>query len=140
VNTEKILRAANERLLEMGDLDAVDEIFAADYVSHAGGKTYKGRAFVKRFVRELRKSIPKLRVVEIEILLESGNTVAWRRALAGKFEQPMRKIPASGRKIQWSDMLVSRFDGEAIAEEWGVSELAGAMMIAVRPGKPADSA
>ena len=131
------IRLANEHLLENGNLEAVDEMFAADYALHAGGKTYKGRPAVKRFVRELRKSISKLRVVEIEILMQSRDTVAWRRTLTGKFELPMRKIPASGRKVQWSDMLVSRFDGGQIVEESMVSELAGALALSIRPAPKA---
>ena len=37
----------------------------------------------------------------------------------------MMGIPASGQKVEWSDMLVTRFDGGKIVEEWAVSDLAG---------------
>ena len=34
-------------------------------------------------------------------------------------------IPPTGKKVEWRDMVVTRFEGEKIAEEWAVSELAG---------------
>ena len=37
----------------------------------------------------------------------------------------LRGIPASGRKVKWVEMMVSRFEGGKIAEEWAASELAG---------------
>ena len=37
----------------------------------------------------------------------------------------MMGIPPTGQKVEWRDMVVTRFDGEKIAEDWAVSELAG---------------
>jgi len=31
-------------------------------------------------------------------------------------------VPASGRAITWRDMVVSRYEGERIAEEWPVTD------------------
>ena len=55
----------------------------------------------------------------------SGDTVAWQRRLCGTHRADLMGIPPSGRNVEWTDMLVTRFDGEKIAEEWAVSELAG---------------
>jgi hypothetical protein len=35
--------------------------------------------------------------------------------------------PATGRVLTWQDMVVTRYEDGMIAEEWGVSGLAGAL-------------
>jgi len=129
MSKEERIRFANDEILGKGNLNVVDEVFATDYVLHAGGKDYKGPKFVKKFIKQLRTAIPKLRVEEVVIFMQSGNTITWRRTLSGKHEADMRGIPPSGKKVKWRDMVVTRFDGDKIAEEWTVSELAEKMLL-----------
>ncbi len=128
-SNEERVRFANDEILGKGNLGAADEIFATDYVVHAGGKDYKGLGFVRRFAKLLRSAIPDLRVVEVAVLFQAGDTIAWQRTFSGTHEAEMRGIPPSGQKVKWRDMMVTRFDGEKIAEEWTVSELAGQLLL-----------
>ncbi len=128
-SNEERVRFANDEILAKGNLDVVDEIFATDYVVHAGGKDHRGLAFVRRFAGLLRSAIPDLRVVEVALLLQAGDTIAWQRTLSGTHEADMMGIPPTGRKVQWSEMFVTRFDGEKIVEEWTVSDLAGQLLL-----------
>ena len=111
----------------------MDEIFATDYVVHAGGKDYKGHKFVRGFTRQLRSAIPDLRVVEVALLIQAGDTIAWQRTLSGTHEAEMMGIPPTGQKVEWRDMVVTRFDGEQIAEDWAVSELLGQLFSKFSP-------
>ena len=132
---EERIRFANEEILGEGNFSVVDDIFATDYVVHAGGKDYKGPEFVRRFAGQLRSAIPDLRVVEVALLFQARDRVAWQRTLSGTHQADMMGIPPSGQKVKWRDMVVTRFDGEKIAEEWAVSELAGQLMLSI-PAKP----
>lgn len=73
-------------------------------------------------------AIPDLRVVEVAILLQSGGKVAWQRTLRGTHQAELKGIPPTGQKVKWTDMVVTRFDGEMIVEDWTVSDLAGQLM------------
>lgn len=126
---EERIRFGNDELLAQGNLDAIAEVFTTDYVVHAGGKDYSGHQFIRRFVKQTRAAIPNLRVVDITVLSNTKGTVTWERTLSGTHKEPLRGIPASGKKITWHDMVVSRFEGSLIAEEWTVSDLAGQMML-----------
>ena len=119
------IRRANEELLSCGNLDAVDDFFGADYVVHAGDKDYRGPKFIKQFIKQLRSAIDNLEVVEVAIFSEAGDTLTWQRTLSGTHVGALGGIPPTRRKVKWCDMVVSRFDGDKIAEEWTVSELAG---------------
>lgn len=102
---------------------------ATDYVVHAGGKDHKGHAFVRRFVGLIRTAIPDLRVVEVAVRFHAGDTIVWKRTLSGTHEADMTGIPPSGKKVEWRDMVVTRFEGGKIAEEWTVSDLAGQLLL-----------
>ncbi len=128
-SNEERIRFANDEILGKGNLGVVDKIFATDYVVHAGGKDHKGHEFVRRFVKLLRSAIPDLRVVEVALLIQAGDTIVWQRTLSGTHEADMMGIPPSGKKVKWSDMVVTRFAGEKIAEEWTVSDLAGQLLL-----------
>ncbi len=128
-SNEERVRFANDEILGKGNLGVVDEIFATDYVVHAGGKDYKGPEFVRRFAKLLRSAIPDLRVVEVALLIQAGDTIVWQRTLSGTHEAEMMGIPPSGQKVNWNDMVVTRFAGEKIAEEWTVSDLAGQLLL-----------
>ncbi len=68
--------------------------------------------------------------MEVALLIQAGDTITWQRALSGTHEAEMMGIPPTGQKVEWRDMLVTRFDGEKIAEDWAVSELAGQLLAA----------
>jgi predicted ester cyclase len=126
---EKRIRFANDEILGKGNLDIADEVFAADYVVHAGGKDFKGPQFVRRFIRQLRSAIPDLRVVKVDCLLQAGDTIAWQRTLRGTHQADMMGIPPTGQKVKWRDMVVTRFSGAQMAEDWATSELAEQLLL-----------
>ncbi len=130
-SNEERVRFANDEIVGKGNLGVVDDVFATDYVVHAGGKDYKGTEFVRRFIGQLRSAIPDLRVVEVEFLIQACDTIAWQRTLSGTHRADMMGIPQTGQKVEWRDMMITRFDGGKIAEEWAVSELAGQLMLSI---------
>lgn len=126
---EERIKYANGELVGKGNLGIVDEIFATDYVAHAGGKEYSGHSFIKRFASQLRSAIPDIRIVKVRFLAQEDNTIVWQRTLRGTHEVEMKGIPPSGQKVEWDDMVVTRFSNEEITEEWVVSELMGELLL-----------
>lgn len=125
---EEIIKCANDVLITTGNLSIIDEIFTAEYIAHTGDKTYKGHKFIKRYINQLRAAIPDIKVVKVEFLIQESNTIVWQRTLRGTHKADMMGISPTEQKIKWRDMVISRFDGEKIAEEWTVSELAGELL------------
>ena len=128
MNSEELIRFGNKELIENGNFNSVNEIFTKDYIAHAKGKDYKGHKFIKQWLQQLRSSIPDIRVLKADFYVQDGNTIAWKRTLCGTHKANLMGAAPSGKKIKWSDMMVSRFDGEKITEEWMVSELAGELL------------
>ncbi len=124
------LRAANAALVVEGDLDAVGEFFTPDYVVHVTGRDmHNGHDGVRGFLVMLRKAFEELQV-EVEVLVEAKDRVAWQRTVSGTHRGNFMGFPATGRKMVWRDMLTSRFDDGLIAEEWAISDLAERLLYA----------
>lgn len=127
-NVERI-KFANDELFGKGNLDAVDEIFAPDYIVHAGNKDYKGHEIIKKFVEQIRSAIPDICVGKVSLLSQADDMITWQRTFSGKHVENMMGIPPTGKEVQWQDMVVTRFEEGKIAEEWTVSELAGQLLL-----------
>ena len=119
---EPQIRAANEALLNQGNLDRVPEFFAETYVAHGTDGDSRGHEAIVGFVTALRDAFPDLRV-EIQVLATEGNRVAWLRTHRGTHQGDFMGVPASGQSLVWQGIIVTRYEAGMIAEEWGVSEL-----------------
>ncbi len=125
-----IIRTANVRLFEQGDLDSLDEFFATDYVAHLTDRDLDGgHEAIRRVMQALAGAFTDLRV-EVDILVEGEDRVAWQRTLRGTHRGAFRGFPATGRGIAWRDMHTSRFRDGRICEEWVVSDLAEQLLAA----------
>ncbi len=118
------IREANEVLLNQGDLERIPEFFAESYISHAGGGQAQGHDAIRGFLQAITTAFPNLQV-EVEVLATEGDRVAWLRSHRGTHEGEFMGIPGTGRVLTWQDMVVTRYEGNMIAEEWGVSGLPG---------------
>ena len=118
------IQRANEELLNKGNLELVEELFAPTYVFHgAEGDSEGGPDAIKAFLTSIRTAFPDLRV-EVEILTTEGDKVAWQRTHRGTHQGEYLGVPASGRLITWRSMIVTRYEEGKIVEEWGVSDRA----------------
>lgn len=123
-----LIKYAVEQLIEQGNLDVVNVVFSDDYIAHAGDKVHKGQKFVRQFAKQVRTTIPDIKILDIEFLSQSDDVVTWQRTFRGTHKAAMRGIPASMKKIKWYDIVVTRFEGDKIVEEWVASDLAAQLM------------
>jgi len=124
------IREANSALITNGNLDAIGEFFAPDYVAHATDQDMKsGHGFIRRFLDLLKNGFPDVRA-EVEILVEGKDRVAWQRTLRGTHEGDFMGFPATGRPIVWRDMVTSRFRDGLVAEDWVITDLAERLLLA----------
>ena len=124
-----LIRQANEAVLEQGRREAIADYFATRYVAHVVGQRMSGHDVVGIVIDALRRAVPDLKV-DVEILLEGDDRIAWLRTCQGTQSGPFKGFPASGKLLQWRDMVVSRFEGGLIAEEWVVTDLAERLLLA----------
>jgi predicted ester cyclase len=122
------IRRANAGVLVEGRLEAADEFFAPGYVAHATDRDLAGGpAAVRGYVATLRQAFPDLGAA-VEILVESGDRIAWQRTVSGTQSGAFLGFPPSNRRVVWRDMVTSRFRDGRIAEDWVVTDLADRLL------------
>jgi predicted ester cyclase len=129
MNQIKQLEYALDQLFVQGNLDIIDSVFHESYIAHEGNKSYSGLKFVEQYIRKLRKAIPDIIIRKLEFLSQSENYISWQRSFSGTHKAALHGIPASGKKVKWNEIVVTRFEGEKIAEDWLVSDLAFQLML-----------
>lgn len=116
-----------------GDLDAIDELVAEDYVDYYEGEAHvHGRDGLKEYVRGLRESFPDFGK-EIAELVTEGDTVALRFMATGTHEAEYEGIEPTGTEMSFAgSIFVHVEDGQITAtyesaDTWGLMEQLGAV-------------
>jgi steroid delta-isomerase-like uncharacterized protein len=134
------IEAANTALITNGNVEAIGEFFTPDYVAHLTDQDLTGgHGAIRKVLGMYRRAFTDLRV-EVEILVEAKDRVAWQRTLRGTHKGSFKGFPATGRPIVWREMVTSRFRDGLIAEDWFITDLAERLLLARkrRPAKSAD--
>ncbi|MDA1277349.1 MAG: ester cyclase [Verrucomicrobia bacterium] len=125
----KKIKAANSALISNGNLDALGEFFAPDYVAHLTDQDMKGgHDAILKVASMYRRAFPDTEV-QVEILVEGKDRVAWQRTLRATHRGNFKGFPATGRPIVWRDMVTSRFHDGLIAEDWLITDLAERLLL-----------
>ena len=126
-NLAERVRWANDEIINKRNLGIVRELFSADYVLHAGGEDFRGQQFIEGFITALTAAFPDLRV-EVAPLAAHGDTITWLRTNRGTHRGNFTGVAPSGRNLTWRDMVVTRFAGGKVAEEWAGSDLSAQLL------------
>lgn len=125
-----LLQGASTALFVEGDLEAVSKYFSSDYVAHVTDEDIQGgHALIRSVVELYRGAFPDL-TVEVRVLMESSDRVAWQRTMRATHTGAFKGFPGTDQNIVWREMVVSRFVAGLIAEEWVVTDLAERLLFA----------
>jgi predicted ester cyclase len=123
---EAVAAAVVERVMNRGDLEAVEERFAAGYVEHdvLPPTIPPGLEGMKQLVGMLRGAFPDLRY-DIEDVVADGDRVVLRITGRGTMRGTLFGLPATGRSASWSEIHISRFAAGKVVEHWSVTDQLG---------------
>lgn len=102
-----------------GNLALVDELYTDDYMIHdpSAPNFPGGQAAFKQFVTTLRTGFPDIHMTIEEIMAE-GDKVVWRWSVTGTHQGELMGIPPTGKSIQLSGIVISRFTQGKWAEDY----------------------
>jgi steroid delta-isomerase-like uncharacterized protein len=111
-------------VLDQGNLDAIDELMAPDYVGHVPGYPPMSRADDRAMLTMLRAAFPDLRFT-IEDQIADGDRVMHRLVAQGTHTGAFMGVPPTGRRVTVTGMNVNRIVDGRIAEAWGIIDMLG---------------
>ncbi|MFC5367201.1 ester cyclase [Salinirubrum litoreum] len=114
---KRLVRRIREEVEDQGDLDAIDEIFAENVVTH----TPMGELHGPEAIRELYESESKgfaNSTETIHSVIAEGDTVAMRLTESGVHDSEFMGIEPTGRQFEVQTMAFFRIADGKIAEWW----------------------
>jgi steroid delta-isomerase-like uncharacterized protein len=114
-----LVRRQEEDLFGGGDLELADEIYATDYVGHdpSNPEEVRGLQAAKQAAADYRRAFPDLRVT-VEELIAEEDKVAARLRVRGTHLGDLNGIAPTGRRVDFTGIVMSRVEGGRIAEDW----------------------
>ncbi len=122
-------RALIERLHEVwnnGDLEAIPEVYAADFVAHmpkgwGPSEGRNGHDGIRRAIEHLRRGFPDWHE-HIEDLVIEGDKAAVRYHSTGTHLGTFGTRPASGHRLRIDELSIFRIAGGRVAEQWCLND------------------
>lgn len=114
---EKLARRIPEGVFANGDLDLLDELYAADAVERTPFGTQRGRTAIRESYEGFLAAFPDLTQTVEDVVVEDG-TVAMRITSRGTHEGEFVGIDATGREIEVQQTAFVRIEDGKIVERW----------------------
>jgi predicted ester cyclase len=114
-NKDLVRREQEELWNHTGNLDAAEEIFAAEQAEAA-----------RQEAADVRQGFPDV-VSTVEDLIAEGDKVAARWRARATHQGTYMRIPPTGKEVEFTGISVYRIEGGKIAESWTVEDELGLM-------------
>lgn len=109
----------HDEIWSKGTLDAVDEIYAPDFIGrHPGTPDWIGSNSVKLAVSRTRQAFPDFREV-VEDIVAEGDKVVTRFTASGTHLGALHGLAPTGKQVTIAEMGIFRIANGRIAEKWG---------------------
>ncbi|AXB48248.1 ester cyclase [Amycolatopsis albispora] len=103
----------------------IDEVVHPDVLFHAPVPTgLSGPDALKQVWEVLLRAFPDIRVTT-EDTIAAGDKVVFRNTVTGTHLGDYRGHPPTGKSVSYKEIFIVRFDGDRIAETWGVVDVFG---------------
>ena len=120
-----IFRAIPEKVVNTGNLDAVDHYFAQDFVDHTTPAGLpNGLAGFKAYITRLRSAFPDLHFT-VEDVVAEGETVVVRATARGTMTGDFLEMKATGKTATWTEIHIGRLADGKVVEHWATIDQLG---------------
>jgi predicted ester cyclase len=134
---EKTFRRLIDEGFNKGNLAALDELFAPNFIEHQDGFVPPNVEGVKGAIVSLRTPFPDLKLTIEEISVSGEKT--WARITArGTHQAPFMGRPPTSKPFAITVIDICRFENGKIVEHWGVADrlsLMGQLGLLPRPSQ-----
>jgi steroid delta-isomerase-like uncharacterized protein len=114
----KALARRSWELANQGNLDALEEVYAAEAVIHEPDRDLQSLQEAKQYVGIYFNAFPDLRFT-VEDEMAEGDKVVTRWTGRGTHQGEIEEFgPATGRQIEIEGITIHRIEGGKIVEEW----------------------
>ena len=127
-DNKALIRRFSEEVWSKGNVDAVYDIFASDYVRHdlRPGNPLPGPEGQKRIAMDFRAAFPDLRMT-IDLMVAEGDMVVMRWTSEGTNTGSWGNTPATGKRATFTGVNFFRIRDGRVVEIWNHRDDLGLM-------------
>jgi predicted ester cyclase len=114
-----VVRRVMEEVINEGHLDAIEELFAEDYVDHSLPKGRSHREGLKEHHSVIRAAFPDWHTSG-EYLSAEGDRVVYRGINSGTHRGEFMGLSPTGKRYSVEEIRIYRIAGGKIVEHWGL--------------------
>lgn len=125
----QVVRRWFDEVWNKGNLDAIDELFAADGIAYGlgeAGKDVRGAEGFKPFVQRIRSAFPDIHIT-VDDTINEGDQIAARFTGTMTHTGDDLGFPATGKRVTVSGMSFTRIRNGQIVEGWNNWDIYGMM-------------
>lgn len=116
------------------DLDAIDELFAPDYVLHlAGAPDVQGSESLKQMVAQSFATLSDA-TLRVEDMVAEGDRVVTRWTMTAIHSGEFMGVPPTDRRLTMNGIIIDRFVDGQVVEAWESFDMHGLMAQLVEGG------
>jgi steroid delta-isomerase-like uncharacterized protein len=114
-----IVRRYLEEVFAEGNLEAIPELFAADYVEHdpASAEAIRGHEGVRRDLAVYQTAFSDVEIT-VEDQIAEGDAVATRATLRGTHVEELFGIPPTGNRVTVTGIVIQRMTDGKLTKGW----------------------
>jgi len=118
-------KAIIKNLIEANTIASINELCAPNFVGHLPGFTAPtDRINFINFASMLYSAFPDLHHT-VEVQLAENDMVASCVTVRGTHQVMFQGIPASGKKVEFTDLIIARFENGKAVELWAQLDILG---------------
>jgi steroid delta-isomerase-like uncharacterized protein len=118
MTADEIRQRLVEDVWNAGNPDAVDAVFASDFVAHDPDRPgLDGPEAVKRSVVAFHRALPDFAITCDDFFL-AGDKVVWRWTMTGTHSVPLIGVEATGKRVTITGLSVFRLRDGLLREGW----------------------
>ena len=113
-----LARDSWEKTVNQRNLDAIEEIYAPDFVWHEPDQDIRGYEQARQFVSTFFDAFPDINIT-VEDTIAEGDQVVTRYTIRGTHRGETEEFgPPTEKQMELEGITIHRFDGGKIVEEW----------------------
>ena len=113
--------------LNAQNLDAIDELFAPDYVLHmAGSPDLEGAESLKQMVAGSLAALSEMRA-QVEDMIAEGDKVVTRWTITAVHSGEFMGVPPTNRRLTMNGIIIDHFVDGRVVEAWESFDMHGLM-------------